>query len=229
MGREISPGKAGRRKTGKAGPRPEDPDDKLVRRRITLHLPVPLTDVEFQQRAKALAATEAELRAEVDRQDAVKAGLKEAKQEIVTRRTMLAEIVARGEEPRDVAVDEIVDYRAGKVTRVRVDTGEEILTRPLMESEQQIGMLGMLGDDRDESAGDNHPWTRDNDGTHRMLAELDVLTEGPQVAAWTDFQVQQVDAWVAKVHATPPGVVWPDRPRFLPGARLEEEAADGTE
>lgn len=102
-----------------------------------MRLACPLTDYEFTVRAKALAQTEEDLRIEEESQEAVKAGLKEALADIRKRRTMLAGIVSRGEEFRDVECEEVLDYTMGTVTRVRTDTGTLLVTRPMTDEERQ--------------------------------------------------------------------------------------------
>lgn len=115
-----------------------------VKKKLGMLLSVPLTPDEFEQRALALASTESELRAEEERQDSVKAGLKQAVSDISRKRTMLAEIVSRREELRDIECEDTFDYAAGNVTRVRLDTGEVLLTRPMTPEERQRSMFGEL-------------------------------------------------------------------------------------
>ena len=115
---------------------------KPVTKKLTIQLSCALTPVEFEQRAKALAATASEMHSEEDRQDSIKAGLKATLSDISKRRSMLADIVTRCEEMRDVEADELFDFSTGRVVRSRTDTGEVVLTRPMTGEERQRGLFG---------------------------------------------------------------------------------------
>jgi len=59
------------------------------------------------------------------------------------KRTQLAITISRREEDREVLVTVRFDFRAGRVTEVRNDTGEEILARHLTDEERQRNLPGL--------------------------------------------------------------------------------------
>lgn len=118
------------------------PSPKPIRKKLSMFLPCKLTPEEFEQRAKALARTEEEFHEEEERQKAVKDGLKKELSDITSRRAMLATIVSRGSEDRDVACEELFDWADATVTRTRMDTSEVLVVRPMTNEERQRGLFG---------------------------------------------------------------------------------------
>ena len=58
-----------------------------------------------------------------------------------SKRDELSDVVASGREYREVIVEQIFDYEAGKVREVRRDTGEKIAERDLTDEEKQGSLL----------------------------------------------------------------------------------------
>lgn len=115
-----------------------------IKKKTSMKLPARLTDDELLKYGKALAQTESEIAAENERQDGIKAGLKIALADIQGRRAMLAGVVSSGEEMRDVDCEDHFVGATCKVIRFRLDTGEQILERPMTEEERQRSFLGDL-------------------------------------------------------------------------------------
>lgn len=57
--------------------------------------------------------------------------------ELEARRDRLMSVVTRGEEIRPVETEDIASYATGKMTRIRLDTGEILYERSLTDSERQ--------------------------------------------------------------------------------------------
>ena len=114
-----------------------------IARRTTEHLSCLLTDAEIRQYGADLAVTVQDVASETDRQADIRAQLKARMAELEARQSQLAIKISRGEEFRDVEVLVWINYDAGVETRTRVDTGEEIASRPLREDERQGGLPGI--------------------------------------------------------------------------------------
>ena len=107
----------------------------------TESLPCKLTPEERREAGEALAGVVQDVAAEGDRQTDIKAQMKARLTELEARKAQLAITISRGEEYRDVRVQDTPDYAAGTVHTVRMDTGECIRTRRLSEEERQQDML----------------------------------------------------------------------------------------
>jgi hypothetical protein len=113
---------------------------KPIRKDVTMLLPCKLTAEQFEERAKGLAYTEQELATEESEQESIKQGLKKKLNDIITRRTVLAGIVSRSEEQRDISCVDDFDFTVAQVRRTRLDTGEIVVTRPMTDEERQLGL-----------------------------------------------------------------------------------------
>lgn len=114
---------------------------------IKENLPCKLTDEERLSRADDLANA-------VQVVDQVKQEKKSLMRQVDSRlnaaeskREELADVVASGREYREVIVHQVFDYNEGKVTEMRVDTGEVIASRDLTDEERQASLL----EENDES------------------------------------------------------------------------------
>ena len=101
------------------------------------NLPCTLTDAERLERGIALARVNENIGNEERRQADIKAELKATLTGLESERSALSSVVRRGEEYRDVDVDEHYDYAHGSVTQTRTDTGEQLHRRDMTESERQ--------------------------------------------------------------------------------------------
>ena len=104
---------------------------------FTQQMPVPLTDDEYLDRAKQLAACCQDVQAEEDRAKDTKEQLKARLSQLVSHRTDLAITVARREEMRPIPMVVLADYEAGEALTVRSDTVSIVSRRPLTDSERQ--------------------------------------------------------------------------------------------
>ena len=100
-------------------------------------------------RSRDLAQTVQEMGAEQDHQKNLKDQMKSRISELEARTTRLANVVAMGEELREVEVESqlVLDGAiGGHVEEIRKDTGEIILTRPPRDDERQMLLeLGKAG------------------------------------------------------------------------------------
>ena len=94
--------------------------------------------------------TDRMVKADKDREDAERRleslGLvqKEIKGEIAKHDKAIREArwdIERGEEIRPTQVEKTIDYDAGYVTFFRLDTGEEVRTRPIRDDERQMPLV----------------------------------------------------------------------------------------
>ena len=113
----------------------------MMHPRETRTLPCRLTDEELRERGQALAQTVQNIATEQTRQTDLKAQMKATLAGLQARESLLANVVARREEFRDVLVALVPDHAAGTLTEVRLDTGEAFYTRPLTEDERQLSLL----------------------------------------------------------------------------------------
>ncbi len=114
----------------------ETPQFRVVKR-STMSLVTPLSPKEFIQRARDLAQTTEDMGELEKRHEMLKKQMKSEQAEIEAKRAVLSTIVARGEEYRDVEVEERIYAGDKKCLRVRLDTGEIIHERALTAEEQQ--------------------------------------------------------------------------------------------
>ena len=96
-----------------------------------------LTVAEFMNRSSALARAVQDVKSEQDHQTEQKAKMKSILTEFEGERDRLTMAVSRKAEPRDVRILGKPDYDAGLLRFYRTDTGEEIRSRSLTESERQ--------------------------------------------------------------------------------------------
>ena len=105
---------------------------------LTKSLPCALTEAEELARGRDLARVSEDIQTEETRQADLRAEMKARIAALEAERIRLASVVRRREEWRDVIVHEI--FSGTIVNQVRIDTGEEIATREMTESERQ-GLL----------------------------------------------------------------------------------------
>ena len=96
-----------------------------------------LTDDELQAAGNDLAKVVQDIAGEADRQGEIKAQMKARLMELTAKQTVLAIMVSRREEHRDVEVTIATCYDDGVEIRTRTDTGEVISTRALRDDERQ--------------------------------------------------------------------------------------------
>jgi hypothetical protein len=110
---------------------------------VSRMLPVRLVESELRERGDQLASVTQDVTTEQQRQSDMKAQMKARLSELEAKRTQLAITISRREEDREVLVTLRFDYRAGRVTEVRNDTGEELLTRHISDEERQRNLPGL--------------------------------------------------------------------------------------
>lgn len=112
---------------------------RILKRHATI-LSCKLTDEEFRDRASNLAATLEDIKAEDSRHEMLKREMKSALSALEARRDVLALTVSRRSEMREVEVEDQANDKTGMVDRIRMDTGEIVLTRVMNDQERQIPM-----------------------------------------------------------------------------------------
>lgn len=110
---------------------------------VSRMLPVRLSEQELRERGDQLASITQDVTTEQQRQADTKAQMKARLTELEARRTQLAITISRRAEDREVLVTLRLDYRAGRASEVRNDTGEEILTRQITDAERQRHLPGL--------------------------------------------------------------------------------------
>jgi hypothetical protein len=111
--------------------------------RKTVPLSTALTNEEQRDRGRQLARTIEDHRTEESRQEGMKREMKFVLAGLEAERDRLSAIVSRGEELRDVEVEERADYSIAEYVRQRMDTGEVLERRKLRENERQVPMEGV--------------------------------------------------------------------------------------
>jgi hypothetical protein len=112
--------------------------------RKTVPLSTSLTDEEQRDRGRQLARTIEDHRTEESRQEGMKREMKFVLAGLEAERDRLSAIVSRGEEMRDVEVEERADYDAGEYVRQRMDTLDILERRKLRENERQVPLEGVV-------------------------------------------------------------------------------------
>lgn len=112
--------------------------------RKTIPLSTKLTDPEKLERGLSLARVIEDFRTEEMKQEAMKREMKFVLAGLEAERNRLSAIVSRGEELRDVEVEERADYSIAEYVRQRMDTGEVLERRKLRENERQVPMEGVV-------------------------------------------------------------------------------------
>lgn len=124
--------------------------DKTVRRMVTKALPVNLTEAEVLQYGRDVArAVSDKTRIEAEF-DSVKADYKGkiAEQEAIVSK--LSPRIHSGKETRDVECSEVKNWTRMTVTVTRIDTMEDIESRPMREDEKQMEIADATGDEAEE-------------------------------------------------------------------------------
>lgn len=97
-----------------------------------------LTRQEHLDRGQSLASTIHAIGDEERRQKEAKERMKEAMTGLEEEAGRLARIVQEGQEERQVRVRFEFDYDKGRVTVIREDTGEEVESRSMNDTERQM-------------------------------------------------------------------------------------------
>jgi hypothetical protein len=108
------------------------------------NLPCVLTEKEFLERSRSLASVTEDIATETDRQADMKAQMKAKLAGLQAQQSLLASIVSRGEELRDVEVHVEYDEVALMVRTFRRDTMETIEERPMRDDELQRVLPGVV-------------------------------------------------------------------------------------
>jgi hypothetical protein len=111
--------------------------------RKTVPLSTKLTDAEALDRGRQLARVIEDFRTEEMKQEAMKREMKFVLAGLEAEHKRISAIVSRGEELRDVEVEERADYSIAEYVRQRMDTGEVLERRKLRENERQVPMEGV--------------------------------------------------------------------------------------
>jgi hypothetical protein len=114
----------------------------IISRRI-MPLSTKLTDMEALERGRQLARTIEDHATEEAKQESMKREMKFNLACLEAERNRLSAIVSRGEELRDVEVEERADYSIAEYVRQRMDTGDVLERRKLRENERQVPMEGV--------------------------------------------------------------------------------------
>ena len=115
--------------------------DTRVLKTHSLELPCKLTRDEELDRGHQLASTLEDIRNEDSRHEMLKKEMKSAMAALEARRDKLASIVNRGEEYRETPVEDVADYKRGRLMRYRQDAGEIVMERALTDEERQLEMV----------------------------------------------------------------------------------------
>ena len=117
-------------------------EKKINRSKENNYLKVALTEDEI----KAKALEHVNLTTEAERkEDAMKSAAKEAKEEIgglVSQARTAGRIARNGYIFRDVPCERVKDFKAGRITITRLDTGEVYEDRAMSEHEKQMTIDG---------------------------------------------------------------------------------------
>lgn len=105
---------------------------------MTESLDCKLTDSEFKERAEQLGAQLEDIRGAADRHASQKSAQKSEMAALEAKRDLLAMIVRRHAEERDVQVEVHADDAKGVVSYTRMDTGEVYHERPMSAAERQV-------------------------------------------------------------------------------------------
>lgn len=127
-------------------------------RRVTRTLPVKLSEHELAQAAKEMGRLRRERHVMGAQMKQVQAQWKDRIAGLDARIADLAQQADEGVEDREVACEEIFDYRLGEVRVQRLDTHEALEVRPMTAAERQpelfTGSVSPDVDDDEGSAGD---------------------------------------------------------------------------
>ena len=123
-------------------------EEHSVLKTATAQLACKLTDEEQRDRGRQLAAVLGDIQSEESRHDMLKAEMKSAMAALESKRDLLQLQVSRGEETREIKVEDRAFYTEGKVRRVRLDTEETISEREIRPEEQQAKMSLVESDGR---------------------------------------------------------------------------------
>jgi hypothetical protein len=115
----------------------------LKPRRDVRNLSCKLTEAEFLERSRSLAAVTNDIATETARQVDAKAEMKAKLAGLQAQQARLASTVSRGEEYRDVEVSIEPDDITLCVRTFRTDTQECIEERPMQEHERQRVLPGV--------------------------------------------------------------------------------------
>lgn len=119
---------------------PRKSADTVIRRFVCM-LPVRLSSEELRERGSMLAHQhDLADKHEVEASE-TKKRLKFRAETIEAEASRLAEIIRAKQEPREVEVEVRLTKKAGEVEEVRIDTGEIIITRKMLDSEAQTDLL----------------------------------------------------------------------------------------
>lgn len=110
------------------------------RKTTTETLSCELSDDEMRDRGEQLARVLDDIVAEEGRHEALKTEMKSAMAALEAKRDALGAVIRRKAEHRLVEVEELTDYRVGKFTKTRLDSGVVIFERPLTSDERQLAM-----------------------------------------------------------------------------------------
>lgn len=108
-----------------------------VLRKFRDYLACSLTDAEKMEKGRALAGALEDIRGEESRAEMLKQSLKSAMASAEAKRDALMVIVSRGEEIREIEIEERADVSTLSVYRVRMDTGEVTHERTMTPEERQ--------------------------------------------------------------------------------------------
>lgn len=110
----------------------------------TEHVAVKLTVAEQVRRGQELGSTLEDISAENGRHEMLKREMKSAMAALEAKRDRLTLIVTRGEDTREVAVQDMADDVREKVVTMVVETGEIISERPIRPEERQLELSPAL-------------------------------------------------------------------------------------
>lgn len=117
---------------------------KLVIKRFQETLPCRLTDAELQVRGEVMAQADQDIATLEDQKSSAVAEFKAKIEQASGRRSQAAATIRSKQEHRLVDCELRLDYKKGKATKVRTDTGEKLEVRDLRPDEQQMPLIKIL-------------------------------------------------------------------------------------
>lgn len=140
--------------------KPKPPPVRLTGKRILSKKHVdracPINDIEFAEKAMALAKCEADHREQALAHKGIRARIKQEVDDSNANRARLAEVVSTRVEVRSVLVIVEIDYDMGVVREIDATTQDVLETRPIAASEMQLPLIPteMLSEIGPASPGD---------------------------------------------------------------------------
>lgn len=115
----------------------------IITRTVREPMRCSLTDQELVDRARSLAAAGRDIDNEDASQSSIKSQMRSKLKLLHAQRNVLNDVVASSSEYREVSVVESHDYNTGIIKRTRIDTGEIIEEREMVDEERQMPLMSV--------------------------------------------------------------------------------------